>query len=166
MAWGRGIQPPPRGGVKREGDLRAPAGIFALGPMFGHGGTRAVAGGLPFVPILEGTRFVDDPASRWYNRIVAPGTPRDWKSSESMRIPEYAVGIVVGHNQAPARPGAGSCIVLHVLSGPGIPTRGCTAMRETDLRRVAAWLKASAHPVLVQLPRPAYETLRKPWSLP
>ena len=38
LAWGLGLHPadPGQGPVKREGDGKAPAGVFALGPAFAY----------------------------------------------------------------------------------------------------------------------------------
>jgi hypothetical protein len=39
-------------------------------------------------------------------------------------------------------------------------------MAEEDLRAVLAWLDPRARPVLVQLPRAEYASLRAAWDLP
>jgi hypothetical protein len=39
-------------------------------------------------------------------------------------------------------------------------------MSTDELRAVMAWLDPNTAPVLVQLPRPAYDKLRAEWSLP
>jgi hypothetical protein len=41
LAWGRGLHPDGAdGAVKREGDRRAPPGVFALGSGFGYAARR------------------------------------------------------------------------------------------------------------------------------
>jgi L,D-peptidoglycan transpeptidase YkuD (ErfK/YbiS/YcfS/YnhG family) len=113
---------------------------------------------------------VDDLASRYYNQIVdSTRVDRvDWVSCEDMWRADgrYAVGAVVGHNCAPAVPGAGSCIFLHVWAAPGVPTAACTAMALADMTAIAGWLDGAASPVLVQLPQAEYEGLREAWGLP
>ena len=157
--------------VKREGDGRAPAGAFRLSGAFGY---RAAAE-VPWVrmPYLHSTpawKCVDDPASRHYNRLVdETAVSPDWGSREEMlrADPLYRLGVVVDHNgAAQTRPGAGSCIFLHVWRGPDEPTVGCTAMAESDLEQVGRWLDPSRHPALVQLPRAEYRRLRRAWGLP
>lgn len=152
---------------KKEGDGKSPAGAFALTSAFGF--ERAPALRLPYQPLTDTFECVDDPGSRYYNRLVdrsAVSTP-DWKSSEKMRgIGGYVWGVVVAHNSAPVEPGAGSCIFLHAWSGPESPTVGCTAMPEERIRELVHWLDADARPVLVQLTEGAYAELRRAWQLP
>ena len=54
---------------KREGDLRAPAGIFPLRSLFGSGRRRA-AWRLPYERMTRSHRCVDDARSRYYGSIV------------------------------------------------------------------------------------------------
>jgi L,D-peptidoglycan transpeptidase YkuD (ErfK/YbiS/YcfS/YnhG family) len=113
---------------------------------------------------------VDDPKSKRYNVIVdrkGISNP-DWKSFETMRREDdlYRVGVVVDHNAFPAAPGAGSCIFLHIWSGPQDPTIGCTAMEGARLEQIVHWLDPRARPVLVQLPEGEYKRLRDDWALP
>jgi D-alanyl-D-alanine dipeptidase len=172
LAWGRGLARNGRGGTqKREGDGRAPAGIFALGPAFGYAPPDSAGWiRLPYVHSRASVKCVDDPASRYYNRLVDQDTvPRvDWASHEEMRLPNdvYRFGAWVSHNDAPPLPGAGSCIFLHVWRGAGVPTVGYTAMAEADLRELLAWLDPRAHPVLLQAPRSAYPALARRLGLP
>lgn len=173
LAWGRGLHPALLGRMKREGDGRAPAGIFAIGALFGYAApdspfARAVK--LPYLHASANLKAIDDPASGHYNRIVdrtAIAQP-DWASCEDMLRDDsrYAVGAVVGHNVAPVVAGAGSCIFLHVWAAPGVATAGCTAMSLADMTQVAGWLDGACMPLLVQLPRAAYACLRGPWGLP
>jgi len=73
---------------------------------------------------------------------------------------------VIGHNVNPTVPGAGSCVFLHVWSGPGSWTAGCTAMEQEQLELILAWLDPAKRPLLVQLPAAQYKRLMKPWNLP
>jgi L,D-peptidoglycan transpeptidase YkuD (ErfK/YbiS/YcfS/YnhG family) len=175
LAWGRGLHPPV-GGVgpeKREGDGRAPAGVFAISALFGMAGAEsdlARAAKLPYLCAIRDLKCIDNPASAHYNRIVdqsAVAQP-DWTSFEDMLRGDgrYAVGAVVGHNTDPVVPGAGSCIFLHVWEREGAPTAGCTAMALADMSAIAGWLDGAATPVLVQLTQAEYERRREGWCLP
>ena len=173
LAWGRGLHPLLPGRTKREGDGRAPAGIFAISALFGNAAPDspfARAAKLPYLHASANLKAIDDPASVHYNRIVdqTAFSQPDWASCEDMLRDDsrYAVGAVVGHNIAPVLPGAGSCIFLHVWAGPGVATAGCTAMSLADMTQVAGWLDGACLPLLVQLPRAAYACLREPWALP
>jgi L,D-peptidoglycan transpeptidase YkuD (ErfK/YbiS/YcfS/YnhG family) len=154
LGWGLGLHraASDEGPRKAEGDRRAPAGVFALTGAFGKVG-RAT-GRLPWQQVSPTLEAVDDPKSRYYNRIVdrARIEAPDWRSSERMAaIPDYALGIVVAHNPRHL-PGAGSCIFIHLWLGPRAGTAGCTILREADLLELLRWLDPASDPVLVQLP--------------
>lgn len=133
--------------AKVEGDGKAPSGTFPLGTVFGFAERADTR--MPYRQLRETTECVDDPTSRFYNRIVErDAVTVDWKSSEKMRaIAEYRWGIVVDYNTPPV-PGKGSCIFLHLWSGPDSATAGCTAMAEENLLTLLRWLDPEAHPLI------------------
>ncbi|HSP15076.1 MAG TPA: L,D-transpeptidase family protein [Thermoanaerobaculia bacterium] len=136
-------------GQKREGDGRSPSGIFPLGTVFGF--AQSIDLRMPYRQLRETTECVDDSASFYYNQIVDRDmVPVDWSSSEKMReIGQYHWGVVVEYN-TPPKPQRGSCIFLHIWSGPNSTTAGCTAMRQEDLQTILLWLDPRANPLLVQ----------------
>lgn len=176
LGWGSGIVPaeglPGRGAsdpVKKEGDGRAPAGVFRLSTAFGYAPETQPGWKMPYVRLTESVECVDDSNSKFYNWVLDRGTvAADWNSSEHMRRTDelYRWGVVVDHNASPARPGGGSCIFLHIWRGPGIGTVGCTAMPQAQLETLLAWLDPKREPLLVQLPASEYQSLRKSWKLP
>lgn len=139
---------------KREGDGKSPVGLFSLGPVFGDAAHQGYSKNMPFLLIEEDLECVDDPDSRHYNRFVRSDVECDWKSSEKMAEVGalYALGIVVGYNMDPIHPGKGSCIFMHVWSGPGRGTAGCTALDRESLIALVSWLDAKKQPCLVQGP--------------
>ena len=166
LGWGRGIAITNSlaGPIKKEGDDKAPAGIFPLGSVFG---LRAQTK-MPFVALSKNIVAVDDPLSRYYNRIVDQSNIdyRDWRHAEKLfGVDVYRLGVVIEHN-VPAEPGLGSCIFLHIWKDPSTSTSGCTAMSERNLIRVVRWLDPAKKPLLVQLPRPVYKTIAAEWNLP
>ena len=172
LAWGIGLHGTGEtaGGIKSEGDGKAPAGVFPLIEAFGFGSAEDTKLGSRFRyrQLTDRDEGIDDPQSRHYNRIVDAGAVggRDWKTSEPMRrIEPYRWGVVVGHNWDQV-PGAGSCIFLHVWEAAGVPTSGCTAMAEDQMLRLLRWLDRTKKPVLVQLPAEEYRRLRVSWTLP
>lgn len=172
LGWGVGVAAAggKKGPTKKEGDGKAPAGVFALGSAFGFAPLREAAWlRVPYVPLTPTVECVDDTASRHYNRVVdrlAVGD-FDWNSSERMRSVEgYRWGLVVRHNAAPPVAGRGSCIFLHIWAGPGRGTAGCTAMEEERLTELLRWLDPKRLPLIVQLPETEYARLRDAWRLP
>jgi D-alanyl-D-alanine dipeptidase len=172
LAWGVGVVPlsAAAGPRKREGDGKAPAGVFRLGSAFGFAPARGAAWvRLPYLPLTPSVECVDDAASGHYNRIVDRGRvgAADWHSSERMREVEgYRWGLTVAHNAAPPAAGLGSCIFLHVWAGPDKGTAGCTAMGQSSLETLLRWLDPAQSPLLVQLPDAEYARLRRGWRLP
>jgi D-alanyl-D-alanine dipeptidase len=169
LAWDDGYHAAAGTPTKREGDGKAPAGMFSLPSVFGFAPANdAEWVRAPYLPLGAGTECVDDVASVHYNTIVDRGAVgrADWSSAERMRqIEQYRLGVVVGYN-SPPRAGRGSCIFLHVWAGPGTSTAGCTAMSEHDLRDLVLWMDESRHPVLVQLPESEHARLRESWRIP
>jgi L,D-peptidoglycan transpeptidase YkuD (ErfK/YbiS/YcfS/YnhG family) len=173
LAWGVGLHPPvAEEPQKREGDGKAPAGVFVLSSAFGYPSAEEAGWvRLPYHASTPSVKCVDDGGSAAYNQRVdadtLAGAP-DWSSHEEMRRRDdlYRWGIWVDHNTGPAVPGRGSCIFLHLWAAPGVPTAGCTSMAEADLRALLAWLDPAASPVLVQLPDGEHARLRDAWHLP
>jgi D-alanyl-D-alanine dipeptidase len=156
--------------AKKEGDDRAPAGIFRLASVFGYApADSAFWVKLPYLALSKQIEGIDDPNSRLYNKLVDRSkiAKIDWRSSEKMRRDDirYKWGVVVDHNPA-AIPGAGSCIFLHVWKSSATLTAGCTAMPESDLVNLIRWLDPAGRPILVQMPRAAYRSVRAKYGLP
>ena len=164
LAWGRGLHAAEQDGpTKREGDRRAPAGVFALGSAWGYAASADAGVRWPYHPITDHTVCVDDPQAAAYNQIAE--SPGPWRSAEKMRQSGQAYRwlLVVEHNVPPS-PGAGSCTFLHGLGRKRLPTRGCTAMEQVDLRALIRWLRPEAQPVLVQAPAAVLK--RAGWGAP
>jgi D-alanyl-D-alanine dipeptidase len=167
MGWGKGLASVDagEGPVKREGDGKAPAGVFKLGTAFGYDTTADTQ--LPYLSLTPSTECVDDGQSRRYNELVdGAAIAKDWSSSEHMRNePGYRQGIFIEHN-TPANAGSGSCIFFHIWRGPTSPTLGCTAMDQGDIAALLKWLDPRESPLLVQMPLAQYERFQEGWNLP
>ncbi len=156
--------------TKKEGDNKAPAGIFRLSSAFGYAPRRSARWiRLPYVALSKETEGIDDPKSRYYTQLVDRSkiAHPDWRSSEQMLRKDvlYKWGVVVEHNARAIR-GAGSCIFLHIWKDSSSATAGCTAMREKDLVTLLRWLDPKRRPVLIQMPRAEYARLRIKYELP
>ena len=172
-AWGLGLHAPQPGAQKREGDGRAPAGVFAVGTAFGYADSASTA--LPYAPMRASHYCIDVNDSPLYNQIVdadAVGTAAIEGSTEPMRRDlhadgdqRYRLGFVIEHNTE-ARPAGGSCIFAHLWKSPTDATAGCTAMDPATMGRLLSWLQPAQRPVLVLLPRHEYLRLHRAWQLP
>lgn len=173
-AWGRGLHPTQADGLqKREGDGRAPAGVFEIGEAFGY--VAQTRTGLAYQALDADDWCIDVEGSPHYNRIVDSkevGVAATVGSTEPMRRDlhldgdqRYREGFVIEHN--PERvSGGGSCIFAHLWKAPGAPTAGCTAMAADDLSALLAWLNAKHKPLFVLLPTHEYSRLQMVWGLP
>lgn len=155
LAWGigeHGFAPKEGEPVKREGDGRAPAGIFRLSKAFGY--APGLDTKMPYVQADKELICVDDSDSKDYNKILDKNASDQPKSFEWMRRDDelYKMGLVVEHNSAGKR-GAGSCIFFHIRKSKDAPTAGCSAMREEDLSAIIKWLDPAKEPKVVQIPR-------------
>lgn len=177
LGWGSGMLPirPPLlqadDPIKKEGDGKAPAGVFLLSKAFGYAPEEQTGWKMPYVNLTSSIQCVDDVNSKFYNTIVdASKVSPDWGSheNEQMRRSDdlYRWGLLVDHNANPPVAGSGSCIFMHIWRGPGQPTVGCTAMPQTDLEILIGWLDPQRKPVLVQLPAAQYQKVQKHWHLP
>ena len=172
LGWGRGVVSAEAAAKHRkiEGDNKVPAGVFRLGPVFGYAPAKSAGWvKLRYLPLTKDIEGVDDPRSRYYNRLVdrSKVVRVDWRSSEKMLRADhlYKWGVFVEHNAA-AIPGAGSCIFFHIWKSSSTATAGCTAMPEKDLVTLIRWLDPAARPILVQMPGNSYSAFQSRFSLP
>jgi L,D-peptidoglycan transpeptidase YkuD (ErfK/YbiS/YcfS/YnhG family) len=127
-----------RGGVrsaadKREGDGATPAGLWPLRKVLWRPDKLAApAGGLPAQAIEPHDGWCDAPADPAYNcpvRLPYPASAEPmWRKDDL-----YDLVVVLGHNDSPVVPGAGSAIFMHVALPDYAPTEGCIALALADL---------------------------------
>jgi len=171
LAWGRGVRGAEESGLrKREGDGRSPAGVFAIGTIYGNDAHLPDGADFPFHQVTANDAWPDDPKNPFYNQHVAvdAAQPPAWFAAQRMRTgdPAYRWRVEIRHNADPIEPGAGSATFFHIRRGETRRTSACTTMAEPDLRDMVVWLRAAAKPHYVLLPRAEYERLRQAWGLP
>jgi L,D-peptidoglycan transpeptidase YkuD (ErfK/YbiS/YcfS/YnhG family) len=96
---------------------------------------------LPAIPTTPADGWCDDPADPAYNKPVRlphrASAETLWREDGA-----YDLLAVIGYNDAPPVPGAGSAIFLHVArTGPDgsfLTTTGCVALAQRDLVAVLA----------------------------
>jgi len=134
---------------KKEGDKKAPLGIFRLSSVFGY--EQEVKTNMPYIQATKDLICVDDSDSIHYNKILKMPDIKP-KSFEYMRRDDhqYRLGVVVNHNVNQIKNG-GSCIFLHVQKDINAPTAGCTSMRYEDLKTIVEWLDPKKNPILIQI---------------
>ncbi len=174
LAWGKGGELSDnvkRGIYKKEGDGKAPAGIFTIGAAFGNETAATMKSKgvkLPFLDVADHLYCVDDVHSEHYNSIVSTEeVKKDWTSAEEMLRKDdlYDLGIFVNHN-TPTEAGDGSCIIIHIWRAKGKPTHGCTASSKENILELMQWLDPSQNPLLIQITKEEYPTLKQWFDLP
>ena len=146
-----GFAPP---GAKREGDGRAPSGMYGFSFFFGIEPNPDLA--FPYRRI-DSTALVwdDDPNSTNYNEWIDTRDASAGVHPEPMYdAPFYDYGAVIAYNTA-RTPGLGSAIFLHVSNGGS--TAGCVALPVSELLQVLRWLTPTRNPHVrmgVNAPRP------------
>ena len=173
LAWGRGLHPVPAGAaMKREGDWRAPAGVFSIGGVWGYEQDVRRHRSMFYRQVTPRDLWIEDPASPQYNRHVIldrdPTTPWERKAQMKQKDPAHALKLFIAHNAPPkVVAGGGSSIFFHIWRAGGAkPSAGCTTMEEDRLRDLIGRLDPARKPVYVLLPRREYEALRDAWKLP
>lgn len=173
LVWGLGIHALPNGAAtKKEGDWRSPAGVFAIGGVWGYEPAVRKHPAMAYRQITPRDLWVEDPASPHYNlNLILPHAPASpWEKKQQMKQsdPAHALKLFIAHNAPPkVVPGAGSSIFFHIWRANGRkPTAGCTTMEEHKLRGLIAKLDPARKPLYVLLPKAEYEKCRAPWKLP
>ena len=156
--------------IKKEGDMKSPAGFFSIGTAFGYADYKEAAWiNNPYIKATDTLICVDDPHSVHYNTLINSDNAKgDYNSFEHMLLKKeyYKWGLFINHNSPKVIPGNGSCVFMHIWKNNHEGTAGCTAMTEADMLRILHWIKAGEHPLLIQLPRGEYLKIREKFALP
>jgi L,D-peptidoglycan transpeptidase YkuD (ErfK/YbiS/YcfS/YnhG family) len=123
---------------KREGDGGTPIGRFPFRRLLYRADRVAhIETRLPARHIERDDGWCDDPASPDYNQPVRLPHPARHEQLW-LESPLYDLVVVIGHNDDPIVPGAGSAVFLHVARDDWSPTAGCVAFRREDLLTILA----------------------------
>src|SRR3569833_837193 len=126
---------------KREGDGASPIGAWPIRRVL----YRADKGpppstALPVQAIDHKQGWCDAPLDGAYNRPVTLPLPASaeglWRDDGG-----YDLVVILGHNDDPVVPGAGSAIFLHLARPDFSPTEGCVALSREDLEALLAAAK-------------------------
>jgi len=129
-------------GTKRaEGDGITPVGLFPVRRVLYRADRMVLpATRLAIAAVAPDDGWCDDPRDPAYNQPVK--LPYRGTSEQLWREDHlYDLVVIVGFNDAPVVPGAGSAIFLHVARPDFGPTQGCIALALNDLLDVVALLQ-------------------------
>lgn len=128
-----GVLPPAE---KREGDGASPIGIWPVRRVWYRPDKGAPPEtGVPVIALRPEDGWCDAPEDTRYNQWVplpcSASHERMWREDGL-----YDLVAELGYNDDPPVPGKGSAIFLHVARPGYLPTEGCVALAENDLRAV------------------------------
>lgn len=173
LIWGLGLHPlPQENHIKREGDGRAPAGVFAIGDAWGNAATIAKQPEMRYHAVTTRDLWIDDPQSPLYNHHHRlnhePSTAWELKQQMKQNDPAHALKLFIAHNAcAPIRPGMGSAIFFHIWRRDGsVATAGCTTMAPATLAAMVQRINPELQPLYVLLPAKEYSARKTAWKLP
>ena len=180
LAWGLGIhnaeaiQTSSSKLIKKEGDGRAPAGIFRIGGAYGYTAGIQKNPALPYRQITTKDLWVEDSNSVHYNRhLILKHDPKTtWEKKAQMRQGDtaHSLKLFIAHNspdRGRALANAGSSIFFHIWRGGGSKsTAGCTTMAPDKLKSLISKIDPAKKPVYVLLTQDEYQRLRTVWKLP
>lgn len=119
--------------IKREGDGATPLGDWPLlGVLLRPDRIAPLPLNIPWRWLRAADGWSDDSADPEYNRpITHPhrfSAERLWREDDI-----YDIIVVLGHNQHPVTPGAGSAIFWHLSRRDWRPTEGCIAIERAAM---------------------------------
>lgn len=129
---------------KREGDGASPIGLWPVRRvLYRPDKGSAPETGLPVIALRPGDGWSDDAGEPTYNTLVSlpcrGSHERLWRADGV-----YDLIVVLGYNDDPPVAGRGSAIFLHVARPDYVPTEGCVALAEADLRAVLKRLEGGS----------------------
>ncbi|MDP2699213.1 L,D-transpeptidase [Thalassospira sp.] len=141
--------------TKREGDGATPVGRWKLRYVLYRADRRAApVTALPVQAITPDDGWCDDPAHASYNRPVrlpcAASHEKLWREDGL-----YDLVVTLTHNDAPAIPGNGSAIFMHIARPGYSGTEGCIALAADDLETVLGDCRRDTHIVILPQTSPA-----------
>jgi L,D-peptidoglycan transpeptidase YkuD (ErfK/YbiS/YcfS/YnhG family) len=123
--------------TKQEGDGATPIGRFPVRRgLYRDDRLACPTTPLPMQAIQRLDGWSDDIADPDYNQQVTHPTAgtRPFSAEHLWREDHiYDLILVIGHNDSPPVPGAGSAIFMHVARDDFSGTEGCVALRQADL---------------------------------
>lgn len=131
---------------KVEGDRTSPAGRWPIRRVLYRADRLAAP------PVSVFPTAVIDPLDGWCDAPEHPDYNRPVRlpfeaSHEKMWDEDgvYDIVVVLGHNDDPVVPGAGSAVFLHIASAGYGPTAGCAALTQEDLLEFLALATPDSH---------------------
>jgi len=128
---------------KREGDGATPVGTFPIREVFYRPDRVAKPKGqIPISKLKPNDAWSDDPKHDNYNKKVS--MPHEGRIERLWRTDHaYDIIVVIGYNDEPVKTSSGSAIFIHIASDNYKKTRGCIALKCSDLEEIISKIPAT-----------------------
>ena len=129
------------GRKKREGDFITPVGQFKIEYiLYREDRIKRLNTDFKQLIITKKMGWCDDPESKKYNKIIK--LPFNYNFEKLYRKDNiYDVILVLNYNMNPIRKNKGSAIFNHVAKRNYKKTRGCVAIKKTELLKILKHIK-------------------------
>jgi|TARA_B110000211_G_C14073461_1_gene550962 L,D-peptidoglycan transpeptidase YkuD (ErfK/YbiS/YcfS/YnhG family) len=129
------------GRKKREGDFITPVGQFKIEYiLYREDRIKRLNTDFKQLIITKKMGWCDDPESKKYNKIIK--LPFNYNFEKLYRKDNiYDVILVLNYNMNPIRKNKGSAIFIHVAKKNYKKTRGCVAIKKTELLKILKHIK-------------------------
>ena len=126
---------------KKEGDLITPVGQYKIRYLlYRKDRIKKIQTKLRKIIIKKNIGWCDDPKSQKYNKLI--NLPFNY-SHEKLFIKEniYDIILVLNYNMNPVKKNKGSAIFIHIAKKNYKKTKGCIAIKKTELLEIIRKIK-------------------------
>ena len=126
---------------KKEGDLITPIGQYKIKYiLFRRDRIKKIQSKIGKIEIKKNMGWCDDSRSKEYNKLIK--LPFNY-SHEKLYKKEnaYDIILVINYNMNPVKKKKGSAIFIHVASKSYKKTKGCVAIKKTELLKIIKEIK-------------------------
>ncbi len=121
---------------KNEGDLITPKGTYKIeGIFYRPDKIQNLRTKIRKKPIYKNMGWCDDPKSKKYNQLIK--LPFRFNCEKLYRADGiYDIILVLDFNTNPIKKNRGSAIFIHIAKNNYSPTKGCVAIKRSDLKKL------------------------------
>ena len=126
---------------KKEGDLITPTGQYKIKYiLYRKDRIKKIQSKIRKIIINKNMGWCDDPRSKKYNKLVnLPFNENYEKLFKKENI--YDIILVLNYNMSPIRKNKGSAIFIHIAKKNYEKTKGCIAIKKTELLKIIKEIK-------------------------
>ena len=126
---------------KKEGDLITPIGQYIVKYiLYRKDRIKKIQSKLRKIVIKKNMGWCDDPKSKSYNKLI--NFPFNYSFEKLFKRENvYDIILVLNYNMRPIKKNKGSAIFIHIAKKNYAKTKGCIAVKKTELLKIAKAIK-------------------------